>query len=749
LKPANVKITSNTTVKVLDFGLAKLAERSPSVPEFGSSAPTLTNSLITDTRRALGTAEYMSPEQIRGLPVDRLADIWAFGCVLFEMLTGRRAFAGATNAGVIAAVLEREPDFRRLPASTPDAVRRLLRRCLTKDARDRLRDIADARLEIDEAKLPFADPPVARRAASWQRVAAGAVIAAIASGAIVWRAVRPEPVPPQPLIRFTLASRVPVGAFVHGLALSPDGSRLAYRSTQGLVVHERDQTDATVLQDVGTFPGIPFFSPDGEWLAYPDGDLLKKISVTGGAPIAIAEIGPGATATWAAQGIVFADIRGLFRVPTERAPPERLRVEFDPAEQAADPEILPGGRAVLYTVVPSRTIQLRGAASPLGTRVEVLEIESGRRKALIQGARRARYVSTGHVLYAAGGTLHAVAFDLTGLETRGKPVQILNEPTVDFDVSDEGTLVYASGHGALSSTLVWVDRDGREELLGTPPRRYVYPRLSPDGTRVALDVDDSDRDIWMWDVRRKALERLTVDAAGNPLMAWSGDGQRVAFGSFRFGTSNLFIQAANGSGEAERLLVSDRLQMPLAFAPDGRLLFSEEVAGQGRNIHALSLDSTRRVEPLMVSAANELNAEVSADGKWIAYDSKESGQFEVYVRPYPNVNENRWKISTQGGRQPLWSRDGRELFYRDFTGAVMAASVTRSPTFVPGEVTKPLDAAGYAGAGSFGSARTYDVSADGTRFLLIKRLDPTDKVSPSLVVVLNWHEELKRLVPSN
>jgi serine/threonine-protein kinase len=380
--------------------------------------------------------------------------------------------------------------------------------------------------------------------------------------------------------------------------------------------------------------------------------------------------------------------------------------------------------------------------------VEVLEIETGTRKALIRGAHRARYVSTGHLIYAAGERLHAVAFDLTNLELRGKPVQIVSEPTVDFDVSDEGTLVYAAGQGAPNGTVVWVDRQGREELLGTPPRRYQYPRLSPDGMRIALDVGDADRDIWMWDIRRKTLERFTVDSSGNPLVAWSGDGQRLAFGSFRFGTSNLFIQPANGSGEAERLLVSERLQMPLSFAPDGRLLFSEEVPGQGRNIHALSLDSARRVEPLIVSAANELNAEVSPDGKWIAYDSNESGQFEMYVRPYPKVNENRWKISVQGGRQPLWSRDGRELFYRDFTGAVMAASVTRSPTFVPGEVKRLLDAAAYVGSGSFGSARTYDISPDGTRFLLIKRLDPTDKAPPSLVVVLNWDEELKRLVPT-
>ena len=285
-------------------------------------------------------------------------------------------------------------------------------------------------------------------------------------------------------------------------------------------------------------------------------------------------------------------------------------------------------------------------------------------------------------------------------------------------------------------------------MLETPARQYGYPRLSPDGTRVAIDVGGPpDRDIWMWDLRRQTLERFTVDPAGNPMLAWSPDGERLAFGSDRFGVTNMFWQAADGTGEPERLLESDRIQMPFSFAPDGRLLFSADVAGQGRDVHALSMDGSHRVERILYGPTNEGNAEVSPDGRWIAYDSDESGQFEVYVRPYPDAYAGgRWQISSGGGKQPLWSRDGRELFYRDFDGALLAASVTLTPTFVPGPIVKLFANANYFGSGSSGSGRTYDLSLDGSRFLMIKQ-QATAGEAAALVVVLNWFEELKRLVP--
>jgi len=255
-----------------------------------------------------------------------------------------------------------------------------------------------------------------------------------------------------------------------------------------------------------------------------------------------------------------------------------------------------------------------------------------------------------------------------------------------------------------------------------------------------------DRDIWIWDTRRRALERFTVDPAGNPLVAWNRDGTQIAFGSDRFGPTNLFLQPADSSAEPQRLLKSDRLQMPLSFAPDGRLLFSEEVPKRGRDIQALSLDGSGRVQSLVHSPALDANAEVSADGRWLAYDSNESGQFEVYVRPYPDADRARWQVSVGGGRQPLWSRDGRELFYRDFSGDIVSVPVVLTPTFSAGQAVKVLDGSGYLGGGPFMSARSYDLSLDGRRFLMLKPV--ASEAARSLVVVLNWFEELKRLVPS-
>jgi len=294
--------------------------------------------------------------------------------------------------------------------------------------------------------------------------------------------------------------------------------------------------------------------------------------------------------------------------------------------------------------------------------------------------------------------------------------------------------------------LAWVDRRGRATSLGAPPMSYAYPRISPDGTRVAIDVvDPADRDIWMWDIGRRTLERFTKDPTGNPIVTWSPDGSHLVFGSERSGVSNAYRQAADGSGEPERLLPSDALQMPISYTPDGRLLVSVDAKGHQRDIHLMTLDGTRKSEPLIHSPANELWAEVSPNGHWVVYDSDESGQFEVYVRPFPDAYRgSRWQISAAGGRQPVWSHDGRELFYRDFSGAVMSVPIAAGPGFSPGRPVRLIEGTGYAGAGAQGSGRTYDVSADGSRFLMVQT---GDQSTTPLVVVLNWFEELERLAP--
>jgi serine/threonine-protein kinase len=365
----------------------------------------------------------------------------------------------------------------------------------------------------------------------------------------------------------------------------------------------------------------------------------------------------------------------------------------------------------------------------------------------VRGGGRGHYVSAGYLVYASGTSLYAVPFNLRRLELHGEPMQVATDVSRgEFAVSNEGTLAYLSGSSERLSTLVWSDREGHEDPLEAPPRQYIYPRLSPDGTRIALDISTPpDRDIWIWNIERRTLERFTIDPADNPIGVWSPDGTWIAFGSDRFGPTQLYLQRADKSDEPRRLLQSDRLQMPLSFAPDGRLLFSEEVPNHRRDIHVLSLDGSRRVDSLVHSAGQDGNAEVSPDARWLAYDSDESGQFEVYVRPYPDADRARWQVSAGGGRQPLWSRDGRELFYRDFAGGLLSVPIARDATFLAGRPHTILENRSYVGGGRSLTARTYDVSPDGRRFLLLKAQSSD---TTALVVVVNWTEELKRRTPA-
>jgi serine/threonine-protein kinase len=755
LKPGNVKVRPDGTVKLLDFGLAKISD--PALEGSDQQAATATAlEFAAGGAGVMGTPAYMSPEQARGLPVDKRSDIWAFGCVLYEMLTGARAFGGESASDVVAKVIECEPNFAALAGGVPRTVHRLLRRCLEKDPRRRLRDMGDARLDLMEALENSADEAavVTDRSTSWGGIASGAAIAAISAmitGTAVWLALHSdsaEPVQPPRVARFSIPVHVPPPLLGAGLAISSDGMQFAYVTNRGLTVRSRDRLETAVVAERSAVLGSPFFSPDGKWLGFTGWDTLRKVPTGGGPAVTLAD--SAGMGSWTGERIVFADMHGLFRVSAGGGRPEELFADPNPLEQAVSPQFLPTRQAVVFTVIPTRTYITGFASNAPGARVDVLDLRTGDRRTILRGGGRARYVPTGHLIYAAGGTLYAAAFDLQRLEVHGDAVPVVSEAgLIDFAVSDEGTLVYQVGKIDLRKELVWVDRQGGEEPLGAPLRPYLYPRLSPDGTRVALDVLEPDRDIWMWDFRRNALERFTRDPAGNPLVEWSPDGRYVVFGSDRFGVTNLFRQASDGSGEPERLLESDRLQMPVCFASEERLLFSANVPGQHRDIHALSLDGTRRAEPLIYGPANELNADVSPDGRWIAYDSDESGQFEVYVRSYPDPYDGgRWQISSGGGRQPLWSFDGTELFYLDYNGAMMAASVTLGPTFIPGSVVTLFENEGYGGSGAQGGGRTYDLSRDGGRFLMIKAArSPDDESSPSLVVVLNWFEELKRLVP--
>jgi serine/threonine-protein kinase len=423
----------------------------------------------------------------------------------------------------------------------------------------------------------------------------------------------------------------------------------------------------------------------------------------------------------------------------------------DPARRETNhlwPEMLPGGQAVLYTV----TAMTGGLAA---ASVAALDLRSGRSTVLLRGGSHARYVPSGHLVYAAGGTLRAVGFDATRLRVVGpsSPVvpRVLTTPhgAVDAMLADDGTLVYVAGDSALARTLVWVDSQGRETPLGAPPRHYALPRVSPDGTRVAVYASDQPADIWIWDLARATLTRITTDGPLNTAPVWTPDSRRVVFASNRAGAINLFSQAADGTGVVERLSESPNIQAPTAISPDGRwLVFTEVSSKTGRDVLALPFDSPNQVLPLVQTPFDEDNGTVSPDGRWLAYEANDSGTFEVYVRPFPDVTLGRWQVSTSGGTQPLWAPDGQQLFYFASDGALMGVAVEGGQSWKAGAPTNVLKA-GNLVAISGVTLRNYDIAPDGRRFLMIKD-GGTDKTGapPQIVVVQHFDEELKRLVPT-
>lgn len=755
LKPGNVKLRPDGTVKLLDFGIAKILDASSLAGTPAGITMTAHEMPGPVSRRILGSPACMSPEQARGEPVDRRTDVWAFGCLLFEMLCGRRAFAGGDASEVITSVLERQPDYSLLPPELPSPVRRMLRRCLEKDRRRRLRDMRDARLELLDVLNERGELLTAtgsrvvrgvRRFGRQMRGAAWFAIVGAATMAAGFWLLRPahDAEPHLAVARFVISERSDPGS---GIAISPDGRQIAYVTQRGLMVRSLDSLDSRVVVPSNTIQGNPFFSPDGQWLGFKGWDALRKVSVAGGTTATLIDQA-FPVGTWAGNQIYYGDTRGLFRIPAAGGKPVRL-MATQGVEQIASVEVLPAREAVLYTVIPTRGNVSLMAASHVGARIEALDLRTGRSHVVLRGGGLPRVTGTGHMLYVNGGTLHAVRLDLRALRTQGEPVAVVaTAGLLEYDVSPQGTLIYQSSRVAGGLQMVWVDRQGREESLGAPPMPYLYPRISPDGQRVAIDIrsGDATRDIWLWDQRRATLELFTKDPAGNPLVAWSPDGRYLAFGSERSGVSNVYRQLADGSGEPEHLFDSAALQIPVSYAPDGRLLVSVGVPGQQRDIYLMNLDGARKSEPLIHSKANELNGEVSPDGRWVAYDSDESGQFEIYVRPFPDAyGGSRWQVSASGGRQPVWSRDGRELFYRSYSGAVMAVPVSTSPVFAPGRPEKVFEG-GYAGSGASGGGRTFDISPDGKRFLMLKA---ASRQEMEIVVVLNWFEELRRLAPVN
>jgi eukaryotic-like serine/threonine-protein kinase len=756
LKPGNIVLTKSGT-KLLDFGLAKLQQEAKPATPF-SELPTIQGG-ETAEGTILGTLQYMAPEQVEARPVDARTDIFAFGAVVYEMATGKKAFEGRSQASLIAKILEVDPaPIASLQPMTPPALDRLVKKCLAKEPEKRWQAASDVCDElkwiVEQGQGPQAAMTVSSGAAKrgirerlgWL-VVAGAILVAVALIMAVlyfrrapaeMRAVRFTIVPPE-------KQTLPVIANTPRFhSVSPDGSKLVFSAVDFAGHSElwiRDLDSQTAQPLVGTDEAVaPFWSPDSRFVAFSTGSSIKKVPVTGGPTETLAAVSAGGGGAWGPDGVIlFSSGPGspIFRVPSAGGSAAPVTsVDLAHQEAHAWPCFLPDGKHFLYTTI-TPSLENRG--------IYVGSLDSKETKLILKANSSAIYSPPGYLLFNRAGTLLAQPFDADRLELKGDAVPIAEG--VQFSTGNGKAGVAASANGVLAYRLVptnnqikvvWVDRKGTQQPLAAPPHAYRNPRLSPDGQRVAVTIDELGSQEWLLDIGRGTLTRLTFDGSYNGGMAWTPDGKKITFGSDRSGPRNLFWQLADGSGGVERLTTNEHMQVASSWSPDGqRLAFEQSNPGTGYDIAVFSMGD-RKAQIFLQTRFNEIAPQFSPDSRWLAYASDESGRYEIYVQPYPGPG-GKWQISTEGGTEPVWARNG-ELFYRNGDKLMVVETNTRS-NFSAGNPKVVLEGH-YA---SYQTMPSYDVTPDGQRFLF---LNAGEEERQEINIVLNWTEDLKQKSPA-